>query len=106
MGMIVLKSKQSLLEDFKLNIEEKMYYRKHYLHLQILFISFTTYNLETTFVYVRETPTLDEIKMLKQDFVNTDLVMGDLNLDPNRSSDLKKIDYPSAHKAQKEKSRT
>ena len=93
MGMIVLKSKQSLLEDFKLNIEEKMYYRKHYLHLQILFISFTTYNLETAFVYVRETPTLDEIKMLKQDFINTDLVMGDLNLDPNRSSDLKKIDY-------------
>ena len=36
MGMLVLKSKQSLLQDFKLNIEEKMFYRKHYLHLQIL----------------------------------------------------------------------
>merc|ERR1711867_425740 len=99
--MIVLKSKQSILEDFKLNIEEKAYYRNHYLHMQILFISFTPYNLESAIVYVRETPDIDEIKVLKRDLTNADLIMGDLNLDPNRSSDLKKIEYLCSQSSKK-----
>merc|ERR1712002_487291 len=50
-------------------------------------------DLKRAFVYIRETPTKDEIQILKKDFTNIDLVMGDINLDPNRSDDLKKLDY-------------
>ena len=55
MGMLVLKSK---LSDFQinLNITVKPYFRNHYVQMQIVFISFTIYNLENAFVHTRETP--------------------------------------------------
>ena len=78
-----------------LNIIEKQYFRKHYVHMQILFISFNAYNLESAFLYIRETPTQEETKKLKKDLEKVDLVMGDLNLDaddPKRSTDKKKLE--------------
>ena len=92
MGMLVLKSKQ-MIEDIYVTIEEKTYFRNHSMHTQVLFISFNQYDLKSAFLYIRETPTKEEIKMLKKDFTSIDLVMGDMNLDPNRSDDLKKLDY-------------
>ena len=79
--------------DIYATIEEKTYFRNHSMHTQVLFISFNQYDLKSAFVYIRETPTKDEIKVLKKDFTDIDLVMGDINLDPNRSDDLKKLDY-------------
>ena len=92
MGMLVLKSKQ-INHDIDATIEEKTYFRNHSMHTQVLFISFNQYDLKSAFLYIRETPTKEEIKMLKKDFTSIDLVMGDMNLDPNRSDDLKKLDY-------------
>ena len=40
---------------------------------------------------MRETPTVEQIKHLIRDFKNIDLVMGDLNLDPNREPDSDKL---------------
>ena len=97
MGMIVLKSKQMNQEIYH-KIELKTFFRNHSMHTQVLFIYFNQYDLKSAFVYIRETPTKDEIKVLKKDFTDIDLVMGDINLDPNRSDDLKKLDYLCSEK--------
>ena len=91
MGMLVLKSK---LSDYQinLNITEKPYFKNHYVQMQVVFISFTAYNLESAFVYTRETPSQAQLKMLKKELKNIDLAMGDLNLDPNRSKDVTMLD--------------
>merc|ERR1712236_40793 len=76
MGMLVLKSK---LSDYKtkINITEKPYYRNHYVQMQIVFISFRPYDLESAFVYTRETPSQAQLRMMKKELKNIDLVMGD-----------------------------
>ena len=60
--------------------------------MQVMFASFKDYWIKTAFVYIRETPTQEQIKMLKKDLLNIDLVMGDLNLDPSRSPDTGKLE--------------
>ena len=55
-------------------------------------MSFNAYDLESAFLYIRETPTQEEIKVLQKDLETMDLVMGDLNLDaddPKRNLDKK-----------------
>ena len=91
MGMLVLKSK---LSDYQIiiNVTEKPYFKNHYVQMQVVFISFTAYNLESAFVYTRETPSQAQLKMLKKELKNIDLAMGDLNLDPNRSKDVTMLD--------------
>ena len=91
MGMLVLKSK---LSDYQIiiNVTEKPYFKNHYVQMQVVFISFTAYNLESAFVYTRETPSQSQLKLLKKELKNIDLAMGDLNLDPNRSKDVTMLD--------------
>jgi hypothetical protein len=60
------------------NIEEKQYVKKNSTQMQVLYASFSEFILKTAFVYLRETPTQDQIKILKKDFQNVDLVMGDI----------------------------
>ena len=47
--------------------------------------------LRSALVYIRETPTFEQIKLLNRDLKNIDLVIGDLNLDPNRDTDSDKL---------------
>merc|ERR1712055_1167315 len=49
-------------------------------------------DLESAFVYVRETPSKDDVAMLEKDLSKIHLVLGDLNLDPSRSNDSKKLE--------------
>ena len=44
--------------------------------------------MKTTFVYIQEMPTQEQIKMLKKDLLNNDLIMGDLNLGLGLGLDL------------------
>ena len=93
MGLLVLKSK--MCSEMDLNIKEKQYFRKQNVHTQVLFLTFHSYNLETAFLYIRETPNQEETKILKKDLEKVDLVMGDLNIDaddPKRIADKKKLD--------------
>ena len=93
MGLLVLKSK--MCSEMDLTIKEKQYFRKQNVHMQILFLTFHSYNLETAFLYIRETPNQEETKVLKKDLEKVDLVMGDLNIDaddPKRIADKKKLD--------------
>ena len=93
MGLLVLKSK--MCSEMDLNIKEKQYFRKQNVHTQILFLTFHSYNLETAFLYICETPNQEETKILKKDLEKVDLVMGDLNIDaddPKRIADKKKLD--------------
>merc|ERR1711936_1047701 len=72
MGMLVLKSK---LSDYQinLNITEKPYFKNHYVQMQVVFISFTAYTLESAFVYTRETPSQAQLKLLNFFLKNIDL---------------------------------
>ena len=90
--MLMLISKSSQLENLIDTIEEKHYSKKHTTQMQVLFVSFKDFCMKVAFVYIRETPTQEEIKLLKKDLSSTDLVMGDLNLDTNRSTDAGKLE--------------
>ena len=92
MGMLMLKSKSSQFGNVVDILEEKQYTQKNITQMQVLFASFKDYVMKTAFVYLRETPTQEQIKILKKDLFSTDLVMGDLNLDPNRNTDLGKLE--------------
>ena len=48
-------------------------------------------NMKIGFVYIRETPNLDELEVLIEAFRHSDCIMGDLNLDPARDEDRKKL---------------
>ena len=65
MGMLVLKSKLSD-NQIKIDVTEKPYCRNHYVQMQIVFISFRAYDLESAFVYTRETPSQSQLKLLKK----------------------------------------
>ena len=90
--MLMLRSKSSQLENLIDTIEEKQYSKKHTTQMQVVFVSFKEFCMKIAFVYIRETPPQEEIKLLKRDLLSTDLVMGDLNLDPNRSNDAGKLE--------------
>ena len=90
LGMLVLKSKLSSLED-RLELKEKQYFKNEIVQMQVVFANFLQFGLRTALVYIRETPTVEQIKHLIRDFKNIDLVMGDLNLDPNREPDSDKL---------------
>ena len=50
------------------------------------------FNMTMGFFYIRETPTAQQIEVhLEPFFLKTDLVMGDMNLDPRREDDLQKL---------------
>ena len=59
--------------------------------LQLLFVTFSRFNLKGAFIYIRETPTKDQVNMMIKDLEISDLFMGDLNLDQNRSKDSSKL---------------
>ena len=91
MGLLMLKSKSSRVGNLIEIVEEKKYMKNNSTQIQVLFVSFKDYCMKTAFIYTRETPTLEQIKRLKKDLETCDLLMGDFNLDPNRSPDSGKL---------------
>ena len=97
LGMLVLKSKFSSQED-KIDLQEKQYFKKNFVQMQVVFANFMLIGLRTALVYIRETPTVEQIKILNRDLKNIDLVIGDLNLDPNRDPDSDKLKMLCQHR--------
>ena len=92
MGLLMLKSNSSKVGNLIETVEEKKYLKNDTTQMQVLFVSFKDYCMKTAFIYTRESPTQEQVKMLKKDLLNIDLVMGDLNLDPNRKLDSGKLE--------------
>ena len=92
MGVLMLKSNSSQVGNIIEKIEEKQYLKKETTEMQVLLVSFRKYCMKVAFIYIRETPTQEQIRRLKSDLSNIDLVMGDLNLDPNKSTDSNKLE--------------
>ena len=95
MGLLFLQSRQSKQEDIVRNTKEKIYFKweqeKRITFMQVLSVSFLKYHLNSAFVYVRKTPTQEEVLRVQNFLSDVDLVMGDLNLDKYRNEDAVKI---------------
>ena len=91
MGLLMLKSRESIQEKCVENIREIKYRRRNTTQIQVLFSTFPDYGLNVGFLYTRQTPTLEDIKLMKNDLKDCDLLMGDLNLDSNREGDSQKL---------------
>ena len=95
MGLLLLASKSSLYEEqlSGSNIVEAIECAgskdgTEFLHM----IRLRCFNLKIGFFYIRETPTAQQIEdHLEPFFLKTDIVMGDMNLDPRREDDLQKL---------------
>ena len=59
--------------------------------MQVVYGKFKEFDLNVAFVYIRETPSYSEVRMLQKDLELSQLVMGDLNIDSNRSPDDEKL---------------
>ena len=100
MGMLLLKSSINHENRNNIaNIDEKQYFKKEKVEMQIVFADFPEYNLKAAFVYVREKPTGEYIKILKNDLKYVDAIYGDLNLDPQLNQDRLKLDSLSEHRS-------
>ena len=96
MGLLLLKSLQSKKEDIVRNVSEKKYFKweeeKRITFMQVLSVSFLKYHLSSAFVYVRKTPTKEEVLRTENFLDDKDLLMGDLNLDTYKKEDLDKLE--------------
>jgi len=99
MGMLILKSKESTIGKVLTNLEERRYKKNGILQIQIVHISIPSFQLECAAVYARETPTQEETRMLKKHLCQVDLIIGDLNLEPSREKDFRKLQELSENKS-------
>ena len=98
MGMILLHSKSSrfslkcFVTGFKDSKEGvKTVQRRQIVYVQAIRVSVEQLKRQFGFVYIRETPNKDELAKIQHMFRNCSLIMGDINLDPNRSDDVEKL---------------
>ena len=47
--------------------------------------------MQASFIYIRETPSLKDVERFSNYMHDSNIIMGDLNLDPNRDEDQKKL---------------
>ena len=93
MGMLLLVSKQSCIKEDQLEMNSKQgktnYKGQEIVYVQVIRIRI--FNINVGFVYIRQTPDAAELDVLIQAFRHSDCIMGDLNLDPVRDADKKKL---------------
>ena len=65
--------------------------------LQCLKVNIPEYAINIAFVYIRQSPTQTEVTLLLKILEDVDLLLGDLNLDPMRTEDLKKLNSLCAY---------
>ena len=94
MGLLLLSSKKS-----QKNNLIRGYYKKHWLKkigdkntifAQLMVIQMYD-KKEFGFMYIRETPTVKDVQGFVKDIKDLDVLAGDLNLDPERDDDMKKL---------------
>ena len=95
MGLILLHSKSSRfpLKSFVIDSKEgvKTVQGRQIVYVQAIRVMVEQLKRKIGFVYIRETPTKEEAKLIQYTFRNCSLIMGDINLDPNRSADVEKL---------------
>ena len=93
MGMLLLVSKHSKINLDCLEMNSKQGFknvdRKEIVYVQVIRIKVA--RMKVGFVYIRETPNTAELDKLIEAFRQSDCFMGDLNLDPAREDDRKKL---------------
>ena len=94
MGLLLLSSKKS-----QKNNLIRGYYKKHWMKkigdkntifAQLMVIQMYD-KKEFGFMYIRETPTVKDVQGFVKDIKDLDVLAGDLNLDPERDEDMKKL---------------
>ena len=101
MGLILLHSKSSTfpMQSFDTDSKEgvKTVQGRQIVYVQGIRVSIEQLKRKFGFVYIRETPTKEEITKIQHMFRNCSLIMGDINLDPNRSADVEKLTILCGH---------
>ena len=97
MGLLLLQSSRSEKGRIVSNLGQKQFFKtekgRKVIYMQILSVYFLKYHISAAFVYIRQTPSDVETKLLENYLDSYDLVMGDLNLDSYRAPDQQKIEY-------------
>ena len=94
MGTLLLSSKKSQYEDMLSGVRVRVDddNEHNFVQMQVMKLEVEGWNnLKIGFFYVRVTPTWGQIEDLSHYFLNTHIVMADMNLDPRRDEDLKKL---------------
>ena len=94
MGLLLLQSKSSTrLEIKKETIECKKWTEEQKGNVLVFaqHILLSIKDLQISFIYIRETPSMRDIQRINKTLHSANLIMGDLNLDPNRDNDYEKL---------------
>ena len=100
MGLLLLQSSKNP-KNITFDVETK-YYKKvvdgeSIVFLQCLEVNIQEYAIKMAFVYIRQSPTQAELSLLLEILKDVDVLLGDLNLDPIRSDDLRKLKELTVH---------
>ena len=96
MGLLLLQSKASTVLNSKVcdKIIECKKWTEEKKGKVIVFaqhILFKFEDLKISFIYIRETPSMRDVERINNTLQSANLIMGDLNLDPNRAEDYEKL---------------
>ena len=95
MGLLLLQSNHSMIDITDKEIAQKEGYKsidgKKKVYIQTMKVLVKMCDLLIGFVYIRATPTQDELDKLVKSFEKCDLILGDLNLDPAKAHDDQEI---------------
>ena len=93
MGLLLLQSKASLYSDLKVEWSTKQWIKGSGTDNEIIAQSIVLKcpEYDVNFLYIKETPTFNEVKRINETTRRSKIIMGDLNLDANREDDLRKL---------------
>ena len=95
MGLLLLQSRTSLHQDMcsKENVFVKRYIKetlgKDEIFAQTMTLKCS--NFAVTFIYINRTPTFNEVERINQTTQHSNIIMGDLNLDPSRDDEDQRL---------------
>ena len=81
-GLLILGSKQSIFNLNESTVEEYKTIKENQTHLQILTMTFPILRMTTSFIYIRKTPSQSDIKTILKYCSGSNILFGDLNLNP------------------------
>ena len=94
MGLLLLSSKKSQQSHVISGVWKKYWKKmkgdKNLVFAQLLVVQLSD-KKEFGFMYIRETPSLKEVEGFVKDIKDLDILAGDLNLDPEREDDMRKL---------------
>ena len=97
MGMLILVSKKSKLNEDKIVLKENKIWSKNVNnkilnHMQLMTIKVKEFLLNISFLYIRKTPDNEDITRIRKYTLGSEVVMGDFNLNKNNVSEKKLLD--------------